>query len=494
VVQAALWQTELPLRCSSPLALLDPTGARGYAYVRRSNTAVLEGEAMRGARRRSGYLGVLAVLAAGCGADTALEETGDLGEIALSFADLTRMVFSDLRDPSLGYMVEVVADGTIVAHEYQHFILLSIEADPKSGWEVPGPSTCCAPLGCERDALHEGLADAFSSLFTGYGKLAPSAKPMELVTDPCTDPLAYPDTPLGELRRSGCNRVRYGYWDTSPDDVSDGLCSFEIHRRGAVIFGALHRFHRTFAEAGFGYAAAGQYLYDAQKELTKPHDDERVYLDALLARLLASTWSKRHRANAQLAFQAKGVFPTAAGSSCEGCTPHEAKQLSMRALAIAAPLMHDGDEGLGGPTFELFVPQGSMYDETVRIELSNNPQFQSGGGGVVTSFPVESQHQQTHNKEPLGYLRVPAQGLAWEVVEEKALASDKPRIYYRAKQCLKLDASCVVTAMGSGSPYVRVDKKTITSCSYQPAAPGVPLAVMLVGALGLALAARRRSR
>ena len=57
--------------------------------------------------------------------------------------------------PPLGYMVEVVADGTIVAHEYQHFILLSIEADPKSGWEVPGPSSCCAPLGCERDALHE---------------------------------------------------------------------------------------------------------------------------------------------------------------------------------------------------------------------------------------------------------------------------------------------------------------------------------------------------
>jgi hypothetical protein len=357
---------------------------------------------MRGARRRTGYWGALAVLAAGCGADTALEESGALDEVALGMQGEGASDEHGGADapwvmcPHRTREVGVDPLGPVIAHGYE---------------EAPGFERGLALSEAQKHFLSKASlrvrADDGPNTVLWEGLRLPSAAPSHEEVEAWV---------AGAILAAG---------KELPADVK------------------VARLRRTAADDGAGHALPVLRIWEMQLE----------------------------HAGTPIAAAHCSLF--AEVDSAEG---------ALLTCRLPLPLLEDR---------ERFTPYTITKAEAEAIALGA-----AGATRVVTSFSAASQHQQTHSGEPLGYLRVPAQALAWEVVEEQALANDKPRIYYRARQCLKLDAKCVVTAAGAASPYVRVDKKTITSCSHRPAAPGLPFEGVLFSALGLAfaLAARRRSR
>ena len=424
---------------------------------------------------------------------------------------LTTLRIGDAGNASGNTAVETVADATVMAHEFNHYVLSAIEADPGNGWfhnlvdacSHCGASSMCTSVSGGRDILHEGLADSFAALFTGEEKFLPSfSTPFGAPQpSPCADPDNYPNNPLGttaqKLQRNVCNNVVYGYWDgTGNGDCPIGSPDYvanlsESHRRGTIILGALFQFMKRYKDAGYGWIVPGMHMYEAQKRLLLPYDDERSYLDALISTAVLSKATKRFTPLAQVAFAEKNVFPTA---SCEpGCTAQETAQ---RRLTVAGPITSDPAQG--APEFKAFIPQGAAYESTARFELSDNPAF-DGVNGVMT-YQDLPQVVTPHNNSPAGFRRfTPDLATVWGPVKAQALLNTDKRVYYRVRQCQTGGTLCVNTTPFTTSenqpyvwlvPYVPV----VTGCSYGSGATGGGLGALLIVGSGLLIARSRRRR
>lgn len=413
-------------------------------------------------------------------------------------AGLGNISFGDLGDSSASSAVESVADGTLVAHEYNHYVLSSIEATSANGWSPSTPNVCglceissmCPSLSGARECLHEGLADAFASLFTDREKLLPSFKSPFAAQASCSDPNNYPDNPFDTLehkfRRNACNSVVYGYWDTAPDCAVPG--STEAHRRGSVIFGALFQFMKRYKDAGYDYVVPGSHMYEAQKRLVSPLDDERSYLDTMLSVVLASKLTKRFSPLAQVAFAEKNVFPTKCYFDCDD------QEIAMARLSVAGPITWDSGAS-AAPEFKAFVPQGGAYEATALFELSDNPAFSAASGGVVTSVSLPKVSAPPNNS-PAGFRAfTPNLAAVWAPVRDKALTTTYKRVYYRVTQCQTGSTLCVTTmpfANADVQPFVALATSASAAlCSYRPGSSRGNGALLLMGA-GLVLGLIRR--
>jgi hypothetical protein len=417
---------------------------------------------------------------------------------------LSAMHIGDLgTNTSNAWDVETISDASLVAHEYQHYVLSSIEARPGSKWlptnvdvcALCGKTSMCPPVSGARECLHEGLADAFATLFTWREQMLPSFTAPFAEQLSCSDPDNYPDNPLDTtlhiFQRNACNSVVYGYWenggDCPPGNPNYVTNVSEAHRRGTIMLGALYQFIKRYRDAGYGYLVPGMYMYQAQTNLVMPWDDERNYLDAMLPTILANNG----RNLAQVAFAEKNVMPTLSCEASSSCTDTDKSQ---KLLSVAGPIAFDPGSSTA-PEFKAYFPQGG-YAANGTFELSDNPSFSTSNGGVVKSMvlPVASTPP---NNSPAGFRRfTPSYSAVWSPVVTKATQNSDPRVYYRVTQCLSDGVTCANTAKSASiAPSVRLSASgQVSACSFSPGSAGNGLAVFFAATGGLLLLRSRRRR
>ena len=354
---------------------------------------------------------------------------------------------------------EGTTEATIVAHEYQHHVQFGLEE--RNHWII---GTGCGTVGCTRDALYEGLGDAFSTNFTGHDRTGLFYDPASTFVA-CADTSAFPNNPLtglARLQRFACNSLAYDYWLTSPDTTPEFPDrQYEIHRRGSVVFGALYSFQRRLIDGGLVTTVPGAYMYGAEQNLPKPTDDERVVLANLIAYLKTQPFQqKRYWHTALISFEEKNVFlrpgagrPDVITCNAASCTVDQARQVSLRTIATDAPLQWSPTQNNPPPQLRVFAPLGDQYESrttdlgsipTVTVEFATDASFSTPLGEAIDLDRAPPNHS------PPGFTRfVPDAGF-WDLVVSVANAVGSNRIYYRVRQCLSATGECVYSSSSAG--------------------------------------------
>lgn len=411
-------------------------------------------------------------------------------------ATLHSMQMGDFRKQGNAYAIEGQVDPTVFVHEYHHHVMESLAVE--HGWS-PKPLVVlqgCGMVGgsvlCPRDALHEGLSDAFALTYTTiYRDRTGVISDPWSTTNPCVNDTAYPDNPATSLIRNACNSVVHDYWKTNPDtfDPGDSL-KYEIHRRGSAIFGALFKFQKRYRDANYGSIVPATPMIKAEEQLTEATDDERVYLDALLGVIRSVETYDTRRQIAQAAFAEKNIFPTGGGSLCDGGGNCDALDMLKKSLTMAGPI--NVAASANPPKLDVFAPRGTAYESTVTIELSSNDSFTNSPSGSVVSATV-TVPSTAYNNSPAGFFRYTPSQSDWSTVTANGTNA---RVYYRVRACLVDGTTCVNTWVEGSeekAPFVKIATSG-TSCSFRPPdaqGGGGGVACAIVAA---AMAAFRRRR
>ncbi|MBI4703224.1 MAG: hypothetical protein HY744_19075 [Deltaproteobacteria bacterium] len=255
------------------------------------------------------------------------------------------------------------------------------------------------------------------------------------------------------------------------------------------MLGALYRFQRRYFDGGITYLAPFSYMYQSLKFMSSLQDDERVYLDQLLASLAAVPQAANLVPVAQVDFAEKNVFPSLGGARCASADPAVCKLIALKSLAMGGPL----NAPLGStPTFEVFAPSGDRYEGVVKIELSVSASFKKLSLPDYVSYDYVAAYPPAANNSPPGFQHFkPAPSMVWKLLAERAVNyySYKPRVYYRVTQCQVKHTECVPTATG---PYVIIADTACAFRGWGGGASGAAWAWLLV--LSTTLLRGRRSR
>ncbi len=452
---------------------------------------------------------------------------------------------------------EEAMDGTgefsVFAHEYHHHVQESLARDegwtPFPGFKVlfPHDEVECTPApDCKRRVhILEGLADAFGELAVGRGVHGTSSAPNLSLPDmlsKCDDregfspisaipqPLSSPAAPLSTPRLLCTSRV-FGGWEVHPTDPCfNSSFQYDLSTRRSVVGGGLHLYQRRFREAGVGPVVYGQHMLEAQRVLKQLTANEMAYFSGLVNYLRSqpSVLTRRYEHTARAAFAEKGVFSTyahfvAAGTlsvglderqeyqcSSSNCTPARARTLSAATLTASGPLRWNFDPDLADvpiPTFEIFAPIGSAYDDQgltltqnrVWLEFSDAPDFT--GGTFFERTPVIVDALERINCAPPGFARPTVPSTIWRDAVRAAADADG-RVYYRLRQCLdgaSVDDpdNCIVSTTATSPAFTTVSFQGGTGCTCELPGrplprPGWPAAVFAAACASLVL--RKKSK
>lgn len=367
-----------------------------------------------------------------------------------------------------GHDFDMASEGSVFAHEYQHYIQYSVRPPPFH------PTECNED--CEYGALAEGMSDFYSAAYLHDSAVGRFLSPVGFSRDYCAAPFNYfPTIKSGTIAnlRFACNTQYYKYWKTSPDTPGDPSKDYEIHLRGQITFNALYTFHRRLVDAGLSETLVPGYVLRAQARVLQEHDDERILLDRLLAELLAQpNVQRRFTKTAQAKFEEKGVFPSAGASRdsivcnvADSCLTTDARDIMARTLVVEGPLeaQASGDPAVSSPPplFDGFAPTGDVLQQTaagltkVTVEFSTSRSFSTINASETWVIPSTS----VGNNSPVGFFRLTPSAATWEAAVAAARTSPTRFVYYRLSQCLASNpAACIYTSKDGGvdTPYIHL--------------------------------------
>lgn len=366
-----------------------------------------------------------------------------------------------------GHDFDVAAEGSVFAHEHQHYIQYNVRPAHAT------PTDCHED--CEYGALAEGMSDFYSAAYLRDNAVGRFLHPVGLSTDYCAAPFRYFPTIYGELSnlRFACNTQYYNYWRTRTDPRAGYGKKYEVHYRGQITFNALYTLHRRLVEGGLSETLIPGYLLRAQARIIEENNDERILLDRLLEELLAQpNVQKRFAKTAQVKFAEKGVFPSTAVArdsivcnAVDGCSDSDARDEAARTLALEGPLEAEAASDPSGasppPLFAGFAPSGdrfeqAVYDQTrVTVEFSTDAAFTTLASSETWGLSPAS----IGNNSPVGFFRLAPSAATWNTAVSALRGTTRRVLYYRLRQCLAdAPTTCIVSSMGGGAetPYVRV--------------------------------------
>lgn len=368
----------------------------------------------------------------------------------LSFMDVGSMsAHPDIVPPSSDRLFEVVADGSILSHEYHHHIQAEVEFEYNQAFA--DPTLPGVP------AVAEGMADLYGAVAVGRNKVGQLAKLAD-TSDPCANPNAYPTINVNQgsapLLRPLCNDVSYS---TNPPPVQ--------HIAGMALSGALHPYVRRLLDSGLGEAAAladvyeGEFVYwstlsKSSSPAGTPAGDMRRVLEGISAGLAYKNplspfnnpgqepdivlAPSRRRNALRASFGAKRMTLDPANSTVctSSCSTTQVASLMLRLLSMVGPARVEAQQEAISPTFEIFTPTGNAYETVdgtpvVHLEFSTSSSYASPETvDVLVPPPV--------NKEVNGFFRYQLPASTWAQLRDAAQATADDRLYYRVK---RLDAS-----------------------------------------------------
>jgi MYXO-CTERM domain-containing protein len=444
-----------------------------------------------------------------------------LPSLATTFTGLNSIRLGAISGPGTSpagggqHVFDVLADGSISAHEFHHHIQFVNQLD------VRGTLVDSEDLAIEA----EGMADVFGAVAVGRSRVGLLTNPTQ--ADPCLGdefPLITPAT----LVRSACNR------NTFPNGEKP-------HDKGAALFGAGYNYARRLLDSGLGPASALFDLFDAEilflaspMNVKKDFDGQDVYevlclenqacgirrvLEGLILTLRYSDpltlqpgqpadkpFAVRRRQHIALSsFAAKNMFLTKNnGTVCNVASGELCKEAALRTLSVSSVLRWN--EGDSIPFFEVFAPSGTAYEHTTvqepeGIRLATKVTFEFAQDVAFTN-PLTYQQfaPRPKNNSPNGsfrYIPTPAQ---WQVLQTAGTSSEDRRLYFRVKVCMAENPSeCVYSSEGIAqgvAPFLQFGPGAPPGgCTCRVGQPNhAPAASLsLVGLLAALLLRRRRN-
>ena len=431
--------------------------------------------------------------------------------------------FASVANPADGSVLyDGIGMGDIFAHEYHHHIQESLAKF--AGWKQVGndglfpfpPASGPCTKECRRVHLLEGAADGFAAIAVDrgvMGTLFSADKSLPSLLGVCNNRNNFQSGQgvLGGRARALCNNEVFGWLQNPVPGVCQSANQYEFGSRQLILGGAVYLYQQRFREAGIGPGFYAQHLLQAERKLKNATDNEIFYLGGLLAFLSSqpSESARRYVHIARAAFAEKGVFPALAhiisAETLEDiddrpelvcdtaiCTQNKALAMSAASITAGGPLEWNGGPP---PTFELFAPTGSRFENSggksiVYLELSETASFTS----VVRTQALQVDWFSRVNCAPAGFARLPPSNANWQAVVDAA-DQGAGRVYYRLRQCLASDpANCVVSADTQTPAFIEVSAGAGGACNCRAA--GMPSQrspwALVAFVLGAAALLRRR--
>ncbi len=434
----------------------------------------------------------------------------------LSFMDVGSLSGkAEIIPPSPDLLYEVVADGSILSHEYHHHIQAEIEWE--YGQALAGPGT----LG-DVPGVAEGMADLYGAVAVNRAKTGQLANLTD-TSDPCANPDAYPSVNVNvqsaPLVRPLCNDVVFA--------PGAGVSQVQ-HVRGMALSGATFAYTKRLIASGLGEAASlvdvyeGEFVYWATLGKTSPDvvtspGDMRRVMEGMAIGLrfkdplspfrpsapggeVAGVAPAGRRNAIRTSFGAKKMNFNEGGSFvCDlSCSAQATEALALQMLAMVGPARIESNQEATPPTFDLLTPTGTAYElftgntNLLHLEFSTSSAYTSP---VVLDVPVSP----PSNKSPNGSFRYTLPGATWAQLRDAAQSTSENRLYYRVRLCNAAGSKCWYSVQGGASfaTFLQLGSGVGDSgCSCQlpgtPSGTSLPQALVSLALLGLVVARRRK--